>query len=132
MPHAAHTARIALVAGAVTFVLAIAMTATNVVPSTRAGSTVGAAPTANDLKPAACAAITLNRIRTGSGTFNDTGTSNLVLGSAGADTIRGNNGDDCILGGGGNDSLRGDLGIDVCIGGLGTDTFHVTCETQIP
>ena len=131
MPRAATTARVALAAAALAFVIAVAVTATNVVPSSRAGSSTGAPPTANELKPAACAAITLNRITTGSGTFNDTGTSNLVLGSAGVDTIRGNNGDDCILGGGGNDSLRGDGGTDICIGGPDTDTFHVTCEIQI-
>ena len=65
------------------------------------------------------------------GTFNDTAASNLVLGSASVDTIRGMNGNDCILGGAANDSLRGDGGTDVCIGGTGTDTFHSTCETQI-
>ena len=110
--------------------LGIALTATTVVPASRAGRSAQSI-TANNLKPAACVAINLSGIRTGSGTFNDTSASNLVLGSAGVDTIRGQGGNDCILGGGGNDSLRGDGGADVCIGGPGTDTFNASCETQI-
>lgn len=109
----------------------VVLTASTVVPASRAGRDADSV-TANKLKPSACATISLAGIRTGSGTFNDTGASNLVLGSAIADTIRGMNGNDCILGGGGNDALRGDGGTDVCIGGLGTDTFDASCETQIP
>jgi len=87
--------------------------------------------TVNDVKPSACAGITLAGITTGSGTVNDGSGSNLVLGSAVIDAIRGNNGNDCIVGGAGNDNLRGDGGTDVCIGGGGTDTFNSSCETQL-
>ena len=107
-----------------------ALTAANSVPPTRAGVD-SRSISADDLKPVACAAITLTNVVTGSGTFNGTNSADLVLGSAGVDTIRGRNGDDCILGGAGNDSLRGDGGTDVCIGDPGTDTFHATCEIQI-
>ena len=110
--------------------LGVALTASTVVPTSKAGRDTDAV-TADKLKPSACVALTLVGIRTGSGTFNDTADSNLVLGSASVDTIRGMNGNDCILGGAGNDSLRGDGGTDVCIGGTGTDTFHSSCETQI-
>ena len=110
--------------------LGVVFTASTVVPASRAGRDLQSID-ANALKPAACAAIALNGIRTGSGTFNDNGQPHLVLGSAGTDTIRGQGGSDCILGGAGNDSLRGDGGIDVCIGGPGTDTFNASCETQI-
>lgn len=110
--------------------LGVVLTASTVVPTSKAGRHTDAV-TANKLKPGACAALTLAGIRTGSGTFNDTNQSNLVLGSAGVDTIRGMPGNDCILGGAGNDSLRGDGGTDVCIGGAGTDTFHSSCESQI-
>ena len=123
-------ARAALPAAAVALFLGVAVTATNVVPSSRAGGST-ATITANDLKPADCAALNLVGIMTGSGTFIDSGQSHLVLGSAGVDSIRGNPGNDCILGGGGDDFLRGDGGTDVCIGGPGTDTFDATCETQI-
>jgi Ca2+-binding RTX toxin-like protein len=110
--------------------LGVVVAASNVVPTSKAGRRVQTI-TVNAVKPAACSGIALTGITTGSGAFNDGNASDLVLGSAGADTIRGRNGNDCIVGGAGNDSLRGDGGTDVCIGGAGTDTFHASCETQI-
>lgn len=110
--------------------LGVVLTASTVVPASRAGR-VTRTIDANDLKPLACSAIAVNGSFTGSGTINDNAQPHLVLGSAGVDTIRGMGGNDCILGGGGNDSLRGDGGTDVCIGGAGTDTFDATCETQV-
>jgi hypothetical protein len=110
--------------------LGVVATASTTVPASKAGRRTQTI-TVNGVKPAACSGLTLAGITTGSGTFNDTGASNLVLGSAAADTIRGMGGDDCIVGGAGNDSLRGDGGTDVCIGGAGVDTFHPSCETQI-
>jgi Ca2+-binding RTX toxin-like protein len=110
--------------------LGVVLTASTVVPASKAGRSARSI-TVNDLKPSACSALTLAGITAGSGTINDGAASNLVLGSAAVDTMRGNNGNDCILGGAGNDSLRGDAGTDVCIGGAGTDTFNSTCETQI-
>ena len=110
--------------------LGVVFAASTVVPASKAGRDTDSI-TANKLKPTACSALTLAGITTGSGTFSDTAASNLVLGSAVVDTIRGQGGNDCILGGGGNDSLRGDSGTDVCIGGAGTDTFDTTCETRI-
>jgi len=126
-----HAARVTLVVAAVAVLLGVAITATSIVPVSRAGSTSAGAPTANQLKPPQCAALNLNGILVGSGTITDNNQPHLVLGSSGVDTIRGGAGNDCILGGGGNDSLRGDGGVDVCIGGPGTDTFFNSCETQI-
>ena len=74
---------------------------------------------ANDLKPSACSGLNLNQIVEGSGTFNGTANSDLILGSTGDDTIDGGDDDDCILGGDGND---------VCTGGAGNDVFAL-CET---
>ena len=108
----------------------VAVAASNAVPTSKASRKTQSI-TVNGVKPSACSALTLAGITTGSGTFSDDNGANLVLGSAGVDTIRGRNGNDCIVGGGGNDSLRGDNGTDVCIGGGGTDTFHSSCETQI-
>jgi len=124
-------ARVALVLVALVLTLGIAMTATNVVPASIVGSTNGGAPTANQLKPAACAALNLTNVVVGSGTVNGTGAADLMLGSSGNDTMAGRGGADCILGGAGDDALRGDGGTDVCIGGPGTDTFHTTCEIRI-
>jgi Ca2+-binding RTX toxin-like protein len=106
-----------------------ALTAGNTVPATHAGSvTRGIA--ANDLKPAACAGITLTDLVTGSGTFSGTNGNDLIVGGPGNDTINGKAGDDCILGGGGNDSINGGGGNDVCIGGPGIDSF-AGCSTAI-
>ena len=109
--------------------LGAVLTAANTVPASRIGSSAQAI-TANALKPSTCSGITLSSIVTGSGTFSGTSAANLVLGSAGVDSISAAGGDDCVLGGGGNDALNGGAGTNVCIGGPGTDTF-TNCATQI-
>lgn len=124
-------ARAALACVAIVLVLGVMATATNVVPSSRAGSGVGPPPTANQLKPPECAALNLTAIRVGGGGGGG-GQSTLVLGTAGNDNLVGAGGNDCIVGGAGNDRLNGNAGIDVCIGGPGTDTFHPSCETVVP
>ena len=127
MPSVVHVARVVLGVAAGAFVLLVAMTASNVVPSTRAGGVVGPGPTANELKPAACAALNLTVIVVGGGSG---GQAALVLGTAGNDNLTGAAGGDCLVGGDGNDRLNGGPGVDVCIGGAGNDTFQA-CETQI-
>lgn len=125
-----------LLAGAlVALAVGTALTGANVVPQTRASEgAIAVGP--NDLKPAACAGITLTARVIGSGVVTGTGANELIIGGAGIDTITGLGGTDCILGGGGNDVIDGGLGTDVCIGGPGTDTFVTiivvpTCETAI-
>ncbi|TAK14902.1 MAG: hypothetical protein EPO32_00095 [Anaerolineae bacterium] len=106
-----------------------AFAAANTVPET--GADVNdVAMTANTLKPAACAGLTLTNLVEGSGTLNGTAGNDLILGSGGADTIDGSGGDDCIVAGGGDDGIDGGNDTDICIGGAGTDTF-ANCETQI-
>jgi Ca2+-binding RTX toxin-like protein len=114
--------------------LVTALAATNTVPGTRAGHnllSIGA----NDLKPAACAGITVTTVLPGSGTISGSDASELILGGSGDDTITAGGGDDCILGGGGNDLIQGQSGTDVCIGGPGSDSFGFLglggCETEI-
>lgn len=131
MRHLLRPRHVALAGICVFLVAGFALTATNVVPATRAGSSIPGAPTANQLKPSACAALNLTIVRVGSGTITGTNAAELILGSSGADTMRGGAGTDCLVGGAGNDSLRGDGGTDVCIGGPGVDTFVNSCETQI-
>jgi Ca2+-binding RTX toxin-like protein len=105
--------------------------ASNVVASSRAGSS-SLTTNENDLKPSPeCSGITLTATVTGSGSFVGGNSADLILGSAGVDTIDGKNQDDCILGGAGDDALTGGNGNDVCIGGPGTDTFNSNCETKI-
>ena len=109
------------------FISAIfAFTASNTVPESGMDDESHAI-TANQLKPAACAALNLGTIITdGNGsTGND-----LVLGTAGSNTLNGSDGDDCLVAGDGDDTLDGGIGTDVCIGGAGTDGFS-GCETQI-
>ena len=115
------------VVGLLLICIAVAATAANTVPASNVGSS-SAAITANTLKPAACNGITLTNLVIGS---TGTNGNDLVLGSAGADTMNGGNGNDCILGGGGIDAIAGGGGTDVCIGGPGVDTFNANCETQI-
>ena len=128
----ARSAVVALVVGAVAFSLVAAFTAANAVPGTKAGrSLTSRAPTANELKPAACAALNLTEWISGSGNVMPAGNGNaLVLGSAGIDSVKGKNGNDCLVAGAGADTLNGGAGTDICIGGAGINTF-VNCETQL-
>ena len=129
------TVRVAAGAGlvaVVALVLVAAFTATNAVPATRVGrSLTSRPPTANELKPAACAALNLVDWIAGSGSVTaPTNNNTLVIGSGAIDTLRGRNGADCLVGGAGGDSLNGGSGNDVCIGGTGTNTV-LACETQL-
>lgn len=121
--------RVALTAAllaALTLSPATARSSANTVSPSNA--TIYTAPiTANTLKPAACAALTLTKIVRG---VTGTTANDLVLATANADTISAGGGNDCVLGGGGDDTIDGGTGTDVCIGGPGTDTF-VNCETAI-
>ena len=121
----------ALVAVAV-LTLVAAFAATNAVPATKLGrSLTSRVPTANELKPPACAALNLTEWISGSGTVSPSGSGDsLVLGSAGIDNLKGKNGNDCLVGGAGADTLNGGPGTDVCIGGAGINTF-IGCETQL-
>ncbi|TFH34426.1 MAG: hypothetical protein E4G99_09525 [Anaerolineales bacterium] len=122
-----------------------AFAATNTVPSTYLDQDT-ISITANDLKPSECNSLNLTNIDvSGSGSAGN----DLILGTAGDDTLRGSDGDDCLVGGGGddsldgqkgndillgqdgNDSLRGSQEIDICDGGPGTDSGHPSCETEI-
>ena len=105
---------------------ASALGATNPVPGSRTGRIVQSIG-ADNLKPAACAGITLTTLISG---VTGTSGNDLLLGTSAANTMNGAGGNDCILGGGGNDAITGGAGTDVCIGGPGTDTF-TTCETTV-
>jgi hypothetical protein len=102
-----------------------ALTAANIVPSTKASRSTSTID-ANALKPDECAALNLTAVVNG-----DTGTSanELILGTSGANSPTGSGGDDCIVAGAGNDTIDGGTGTDVCLGGAGTDTY-ANCETQ--
>jgi Ca2+-binding RTX toxin-like protein len=121
-----------MIMGLILFSVIFAVAANNVVPITYI-TDQSSIVTANDLKPAACSAITVTTViycPAGGGACNGTDASELVLGSPANDDIQSGKGSDCILGGGGNDSIRGEQQTDVCLGGPGTDSFHPSCETS--
>ncbi len=120
---------LAVAAATLALVSAGAVTATNTVASSAADDLSRPGPTANEVKPAACAALNLDVI-TGAG--GGGGSSALVIGTPGNDRLNGAAGDDCIVGGAGDDNLKGNAGYDVCLGGPGNDTFHASCEEQYP
>ena len=80
--------------------------------------------TANALKPAECAGISLSNVITGRGELSGTNGNDLLLGSSIADEIRGDEGNDCIVGGAGEDDLRGNSGNDVLLGGPDSDRLR--------
>jgi len=114
-----------MVASLVTLVavsIIFALSAANTVSGSKADY-ISVAIDANALKPAECASINLTRIVViGSNTPN--GSSELILGTPGNDTINGAGGSDCILGGGGNDNLKGGAGVDILMGGPGNDAIN--------
>jgi Ca2+-binding RTX toxin-like protein len=110
--------------------LASAFAATNTIAPSNIGIR-SVQVNANDLKPAACAAINLTEVVSGAGTITGTSGNDLILGGSGDDSIDGLGGDDCIVGGGGNDIIDGNDGSDICIGSGGNVTF-LNCETMIP
>ncbi len=118
--------------GVILVVSYTALSASNSVPLTRLGLTTQTI-TANDLKPAACSAITVtNVIYCAGGACNGTDANDLMFGTSGVDNIQGGKGNDCILAGDGNDDLKGEQGNDVCLGGPGTNNYHPTCEVSSP
>lgn len=97
----------------------VVYTSSNLVPQSSVAD-VSQAQGVNDFKPDECTGV-LDGVVAGSGNFNATKDADLVLGSAGADTIHAGNGDDCVLGGGGNDTIDGQNGQDILLGGPDTD-----------
>jgi Ca2+-binding RTX toxin-like protein len=117
-----------------------ALAAANTVPPTRLDDVqvrnyVGNdALKAQDFAPPECASIrsTLQRIvYIGGSPGTPSNQSELILGTAGNDTINARGGNDCVLGGGGNDTLNGQAGNDVLIGGPGNDSFDGGPGTDI-
>lgn len=120
-----------VVAIALSFALS-ALSAANTVTAPRLGRAARTI-SANDLGLVMCGNLGLNNVVVGGsgGNGND-----LVIGTAGADTLTGGNGTDCILAGGGNDSVGGGNGPnDACHGGAGIDSYQPIinhgCETSI-
>jgi hypothetical protein len=104
------------VAAGIGFAASSAYTVANTVPATNIGR-YGHAIGANDLKPAACASLTLTHLvlnGTASGSDDD-----LVLGTSGVDLVTetaGSGGGSCLIGGLGKDHITAvRSGNDICI-----------------
>lgn len=117
--------------GALTLILfsvVTAVAATNTVPATRLDDRTSFI-NANNVKPSACAGISVTNSVSGTGVITGTAGNDLIIASTGMDVIDGSGGNDCIVGGGGDDMINGGDGNDVCLGGPGTDVF-ATCEGE--
>jgi hypothetical protein len=95
--------------------LGVSMTASTTVPVSNAGASVQPLQY-SQLAPAGCVSLTLTGLVQGSGTFSNSRSNTLVLGSSGANTISDTGSGDCIVGGGGSDTITGTPS-DICVSG---------------
>ena len=123
------TARITAVAAL--FLVAVAassVTASNTVPKTSLDQVNQGLNKLVAFKPPECAALT-GQFISSPGPYTGGNGSDLIRGTAAAQTLNGQNGNDCLVGGAGADTLTGGAGTDVCIGNAGA-TFK-QCETTV-
>jgi signal peptidase I len=95
--------------------LGVSFTASTTVPVSSAGASVQPLQI-SELAPAGCATLTLTGLVQGTGTFSNSRSNTLVLGSATANTISDTGSGDCIVGGGGADAITG-TATDICVSG---------------
>ena len=98
-----------------TVTLVTSFTASTNVPVSHAG-TSAQARLIMQLAPAGCSSLSLTVLVQGSGTFSNSQSHALVLGTAGSNTITDTGTGNCIVGGGGTDSTTG-TATDICITG---------------
>jgi Ca2+-binding RTX toxin-like protein len=132
--------RLALVVAALlTFAtLLVAFTATNTVPSTRAGQSLQATGAA-DVEPAVCKqnGVVATAIIGGvaNSTVNGTNGDDLMLADSGAsETLNGVRGNDCLVAGSGGDTLVGGSGggTNVCVKNGNTNVTTKQCTVVAP
>jgi len=111
----------------VTATLVTSFTATTNVPTSAAGAS-SFARQFSQLTPAGCSSLTLTSLVVKSGTFTNTASNALVLGSAGKDTITDNGAHNCIVGGGGSDTVTA-VASDICIKGPSSGATYKKCAT---
>src|ERR1700722_5607485 len=90
----------------VTVTLVTSFTASTNVPTSRVG-TSAQTRLVMQLAPAGCSSLSLTVVVQGSGTFSNSQSNALVLGSAGSNTITDTGTGNCVVGGGGTDSTTG-------------------------
>ena len=99
----------------VTITLVTSFTASTNVPTSNAG-TSSQARLIMQLAPAGCSSLSLTVLVQGSGTFSNSQSHALVLGTAGSNTITDTGTGNCIVAGGGTDTTTG-TATDICISG---------------
>jgi hypothetical protein len=99
----------------VTVTLVTSFTASTNVPTSRVG-TSAQARLIMQLAPAGCSSLSLTLLVQGSGSFSNSQSHALVLGTTGSNTITDSGTGNCIVGGGGTDSTTG-TATDICITG---------------
>lgn len=134
-PHRrARTSKLLLCGAIVLFVgvvitLSATFTASNNVPQSSSGASKQPRQM-SQLVPGGCSSLALVSLVTGSGTFSNSQSSMLILGSAGSDTITDTGGGSCIIAGGGANTVIGTTG-DICISGP-TLSVASPCPTGSP
>jgi signal peptidase I len=106
---------VGLLALCVIFTLSTSFTSSSTVSSSSAGASVQSLLTPQ-LEPSGCSSLNLVSLVRGSGTFSNSSSNALILGSSGNDTITDNGNHNCVVGGGGNNYVNGPSS-DICITG---------------
>jgi hypothetical protein len=120
-------------AGAGMIVLAVGLTmvtsftASTQVPASSAGVLIFPGEVSEGTPPG-CESLALTSLVIGSGTFSNSTSHSLVLGSAGKDTITDTGQDNCLVGGGGRDVVTG-TSSDICIIGPTSGAAYSRCKT---
>jgi signal peptidase I len=117
-----------LVVLAVLTTLTLSFTASTNVPASRVGASVQPGQVMQ-AAPANCSSLALTTLVRGTGTFSNSASHALVLGSAGVDRITSTGQYNCIVGGGGKDTVNA-KSTDVCIIGPTAGTTYNVCSKK--
>ena len=127
---ARRPSRFAVAAAAFALLIAITVvtsfTAKNTVPTTSAGATLMPLTALQGL-PYGCSSLSINNLVIRSGTYTNTASHSLILGSSGVDRITDNGTANCIVGGGGRDVIKTRAGT-YCVVGPTYGASYMTCS----
>lgn len=113
---------------AVIITMSISFTASTNVPISNAGTSAHAVSIA-ELTPTGCSSLALTTMVEKSGTFSNSTSHVLILGSSGVDKITDTGYGNCIVGGAGKDTVTG-TSTDICIVGPTSGATYKTCTTS--
>jgi signal peptidase I len=118
----------ALLALAVITTITLSFTASTTVPTSRASEAFYGGSVAQGT-PYGCSSLSLTQLVRGTGTFSNSASDVLILGTAGVDRITDTGQRNCIVGGGGKDVVTGTTG-DFCIIGPTNGATYSKCTTK--